>query len=373
MFHFVKTYDIAIIGAGFAGASSAWHLSKMNAGSIIILEQEELPGMHSSGLNASMVRQFEEDLMIAKCVREGAKFIQGPPDHWEKLLNQVGSLLLFKHSRLGQIKTSLEKLFEFGLAVEILSKQETQEKVPLLIGAEFDHAVWSSSDGIVDINSLLWSYLRDSQSKGVELKVKQRVVSIEKDEKGFFVIKAEGERICARTIVNASGAWASELAELAGANNIKLTPFRRHLYTAKIESSVDPAWPFVWDVEHQFYFRPEQPGLLLSSCDEDKHPPGVVSTSHHVCEILAEKLSTYCPSLSEAEIVKEWAGLRTFAKDRRFVIGEDPKLKNFYWAAGLGGCGVASSYAIGRLLADAILNSGKNIPNELKPNRLIRA
>jgi len=43
------------------------------------------------------------------------------------------------------------------------------------------------------------------------------------------------------------------------------------------------------------------------------------------------------------------------ASDGRFVIGEDPNLKNFYWVAGLGGHGVTTSFSVGDLAARLVL------------------
>lgn len=365
----MKTCEIAIIGAGFAGASTAWHLIKNGVKDIIILEQEELPGMHSSGLNASMVRQFEEDGVIARCVSEGANFIVNPPSGWDILLDKIGSLILFKHSRLEKVKKALGFVTQLGVESAVIERKNAVEKVSLLAGADFDHAVFTASDGVVDINTLLWSYLKDAKRGGCELKLKQRVSKIEKRSDGTFVIKTENDSYAALKVINASGAWVGEIGKLAGATDLKLTPTRRHLYTTEVMKSVQPRWPFVWDIDNQYYFRPESGGLLLGPCDEEVVAPGTPSTASYVREMLAEKLSKYCPSLTEVKIATEWAGLRTFAPDKRFVIGEDVKLKNFFWVAGLGGWGVTSSYCVGKLAADAVLSRCENIPNELKPER----
>ena len=52
--------DVLIVGAGFAGASTAFHLSRSFSGSILVIDQESVPGFHASGRNAAMVRQHEE-------------------------------------------------------------------------------------------------------------------------------------------------------------------------------------------------------------------------------------------------------------------------------------------------------------------------
>ncbi len=64
-----------------------------------------------------------------------------------------------------------------------------------------------------------------------------------------------------------------------------------------------------------------------------------------------------------------WCGLRTFAPDRRFVLGPDPVRPGLFWVAGLGGHGMTSGLAVGQLAADLIL--GKKTSGALNPGRLM--
>lgn len=363
--------DIIIIGAGFAGAATAWHLAGQKAGRVIILEREELPGMHASGQNASTLRQIEEDEVISRCAFKGAGFILMPPLHWGGLVKKVGSLMLFKKTTGGAAQKMLDVAGNIGLDSKVVNKKDVGSRVPLLIDADFDSALWTSTDGVIDINELLWSYLRDAKKNGTELVLKHSVTGIKKNRDGTFLVTTEKESYCARHIVNAAGAWALQIALMAGALDIKIIPYRRHLYNTVPMNDVDVNWPFVWDIDDKYYFRPESGGLLLSPCDEEEVPPGIPSTSHSVREMLAEKLARSCPRLANLTIAKEWAGLRTFSPDRRFVIGADPKLEGFYWAAALGGSGVTCSHEVGRMVTDAMLNKGSEVPKEFGPARFL--
>lgn len=359
----MKNPRVVIIGGGFAGASCAWHLTQRNIDNVIVLEREDLPGMHASGLNASMIRQFGEDATIVPLKVEGARFAFNPPRHWGEIVGHVGSLLLFKKKSLKEVEAGIKQLKDLGVDSKILDPQKASQKIPLLEGADFDYAVWTPSDGVADINTFLWMYIRDAKEHGARLELKQTVESISRKGE-VFVVKTERGVFEADILVNASGAWASEVAALAGGRQIKIQPYRRHLYNTIVMDWVDPNWPFVWDIENQYYFRPESGGLLLGPADEDPSEPCVPSTSHEVRELLAEKLSKFCPRLANVTIAKEWAGLRTFAADRRFVLGEDPTCKNFYWAVALGGFGVTTSYSVGRIVVDAIIDR-KKPPAEL--------
>ena len=85
-----------IIGAGFAGAATAYHLARRGVKDILILEQESQAGFHSSGRNAAMARQVLPEPAMAALAREGAAFMRSLPADWPTppILQQNGSLLL---------------------------------------------------------------------------------------------------------------------------------------------------------------------------------------------------------------------------------------------------------------------------------------
>jgi len=86
--------------------------------------------------------------------------------------------------------------------------------------------------------------------------------------------------------------------------------------------------------------------------------------------LLAEKLARAFPALASARVVSAWACLRTFARDERFVIGRDPELDGFVWVAALGGHGMTTSAAVGRLGAAAVLGEDSEELRQFSPARL---
>jgi glycine/D-amino acid oxidase-like deaminating enzyme len=122
---------------------------------------------------------------------------------------------------------------------------------------------------------------------------------------------------------------------------------------------VNARWPFVWDISHGWYLRPESGGLLLGPCDQEEYPPSLPDTDPRIEDLLADKLSACAPSLLDIPIAGKWAGLRTFLPDGHFAIGRDPRIRNFVWVAALGGHGVTASCAAGRLAARIILQDGE--------------
>lgn len=364
--------QIVIIGAGFAGAATAYYLTRSGVRDLVIIEQEDVAGVHSSGRNAGLVRQMVSDEGVASLVREGASFIHRLPAEWltPTEFQQNGSLLLGARATWKKLMTDAERAQRSGVPVECLTAKEVKKKIFVLGGGDFDGAVWCPTDGVVDIHSLLEGYLRLAKVRGARFLTSTRVVDIMTDEGGIRAVVTESETIETDVVVNAAGAWARDVARLAGALSLPLSSSRRHLFTTGVLPWVKQDWPFVWDCTDDLYFRPEAGGLLLSPCDEMEHPPGIPLPDPTADVLLRGKLKRY-PALENLPLKTRRAGLRTFADDRRFVIGWDPLIHGFFWVAGLGGHGVTASGSIGRLAAELIIGHEKEGIAHFSPSRFV--
>ncbi|MCB2157011.1 FAD-binding oxidoreductase [bacterium] len=360
---------VVIIGAGLAGASTAWQLSLRGVDQIAILEKEAVIGYHSSGRNAAMIRQLVEDTEIAALAREGGAFLRDLPTDWvrQPQFDHCGSYLLSSGDDLGALHRMVEAAQQAGVPVDLKDRTQVAETLSVLRDADFELAAYSPTDGVVDVAGLLGAYLKEAISGGAQLHVNCRVQHIARKVNEFIVETNQGE-FTADVIVNAAGAWAGRVGEMMGSRKLPLRPCRRHLYVTGPMDWVDPKWPFAWDVAHGLYFRPESGGLLLCPCDVVDHPPGSPNTDSGVTDLLAEKLDRHMPGLSHVTIQTFWAGLRTLTPDSRFVIGWDQDVDGLFWVAGLGGHGVTTSAAVGRFAADRLLREDAG-ENPLGPGR----
>jgi len=361
-----------VVGAGFAGAATAYHLARRGLGPVVVLEREEMPGLHSSGRNAAMVRQVVADPWIADLAREGARAIRSVRSAEKRSIFQPnGSLLLAAGSRLAALQREAALARAAGLITERWSYAEAAARVPVLEGADFEEGCFCPSDGVVDIALLLEHYLSGAREDGARISFGADVREVLTQNGRVAGIVAGGLRIATPCIVNAAGAWAPELAARAGAAPIPLRALRRHLVFTGPFSRASKRWPFVWDVAHEIYFRPESDGILLSPCDETECAPGLPETDPAAVDLLHEKLE-HIPGLNDLPVARAWAGLRIFAPDGRFVIGPDPKLPGFFWAAALGGHGVTTSDAVGSLAADLIEHPERDLGNPFSAGRFGR-
>ncbi len=329
--------DYLIVGAGLAGASTAYYLTQQCLGRngrqprIVIVEKEPTPGAHSSGRNAALIRRYVEDPAVAALAERGADVL---------------------------VRSELAEFHATGSMLVGLGDDDASEHFPTATG----RGRWCPGDGVIDVAGLLSTYL---QGQVIHYEAEVR----EWHDAGSMALKVVTSTgtFNTRLLVNAAGPWAGELGSLP------MAALNRHLFATPPIETVAPDWPFVWDLECGLYFRPESGGLLLCACDETPAPPGVYEEDPQVAIHLADLLRDRQPGLGEIRIMQSWVGQRTFAPDRRFAIGYDPRDRRIFHVAGLGGHGVTTAPAVGALAAELLLNpeSPRAKDNPFDPGRLV--
>jgi D-arginine dehydrogenase len=363
-----------IVGAGFAGGSTAFHLARRGIGRVVVVERERRAGVHSSGRNAAMVRQVVAEPAIAGLARQGARAIQALSSAPEPVeFRARGSLLLASGARLETLRREADLAREAGLPAEWWSRAQAVARVPVLSGADFEGGCFCPSDGVVDIAALLQHYLRGAEESGAQVVLGEEAVELVVEGGKVAGIRTGDVVVRAPAVVDAAGAWAGRLGAEAGGLRIPMRALRRHLVFTGRFPRASPDWPFVWDVAHEVYFRPESDGLLLSPCDESECAPGIPEVDPAAIELLSEKVRRHLPGLGDLPVARSWAGLRSFAPDGRFVIGPDPALPGLFWAAGLGGHGVTSSAGVGALAAELVERPERDAGNPFSPARFASA
>ncbi|MBW2048261.1 MAG: FAD-binding oxidoreductase [Deltaproteobacteria bacterium] len=371
-------FEVIVIGCGIAGASLAYFLTARGMRDILILEKEDQPGFHATGRSAAALVELDFDPSTLHLKLLGGRFLRNPPQGFSDnpILEKSGILITFKGPLWDQVRGMVPGLERSGVAVNLLSREETLSRVPVLVPDNFDGALLLPEDGHIDVNELLWSYLRQARRLGARLQCGEEVLSVRTHEGRCCGVKTGTGQYRSRWVVNAAGAWAGRIGALACPvpGRIELTPFRRTIITFPAPERLNVGkWPHVGDLSNHLYFSPESSGLFASPMDEDPMEPCDARPDQMVVAQTVERLRRVSPRLVPRAISHRWAGLRTFAPDRIMVVGEDPVLKGFFWLAGQGGAGIETSPAVGRIASDLILDGTTDLidPRVLSPARFM--
>jgi D-arginine dehydrogenase len=217
----------------------------------------------------------------------------------------------------------------------------------------------------IDVHALHQGYLTGFRRAGGQLVCGARVSAVDRDGDGWRV-ETGGETYSCGVVVNAAGAWADEIAALAGVSKVGLTPKRRTALTFDPPAGAAIAdWPCVLDADEAFYFKPEAGRILGSPADETPSPPCDAQAEPLDIAIAVDRIET-ASTLKVARIAAKWAGLRTFAPDKAPVVGMEPAAPGFFWLAGQGGYGIMTSPALSEVAAELILDDGALSPSTVK-------
>ncbi|WP_375689258.1 NAD(P)/FAD-dependent oxidoreductase [Pseudooceanicola sp. LIPI14-2-Ac024] len=344
-------HDFLIIGGGVAGVSVAARLAPL--GSLLLLEGEEALAYHASGRSAAM---FLESYGNATVRALNSASVDHHTHADGGVLSPKPMLLI---GRRGEETAFAEEMTSFGMTE--LSVAEARGLVPILHPEVVTRAALRDDTSDLDTDLLIQNFARAARTAGAEVRTRARVTAIARDG-GVWRVTAGGEEITARVLVNAAGAWADEVAAMAGVAPIGIVPHRRSMARIPAPGGHDTRdWPFIDAVGERWYAKPDAGKLIVSPSEEDATEPHDAWADDMV---LAEGLARYEEMVTEpvTRVEHSWAGLRSFAPDRALVIGRDPKAPEFIWLAGQGGYGFQTAPAASQLAADLIAGRAPALP-----------
>jgi sarcosine oxidase subunit beta len=168
--------------------------------------------------------------------------------------------------------------------------------------------------------------------------------------------------VSAPTVVNAAGAWAAQVARLAGAA-LPVEPLRRQLVPTEPFDNLPKRFPMVIDMSTGFHFRREGKGILLAWNDPTETPGFKTEFDSSFIEKILTHAASRVPCLVDAEVNprRAWAGLYEMTPDHHAIIGPAPDVAGLYFVNGFSGHGVMHSPASGRITADLILRGHSDL------------
>jgi len=357
-------FDAAIVGAGIAGAAFAYTLAPHAR--VLLLEREAQPGMHSTGRSAAMFMESYGPPQVRALTRASRAFYDKPPAGFADvpILHERGALYVGRADQQGALDALMRELSATGRGVVRVSAHECLQRVPVLRKSGLLGGVFEADAMDIDVNALHQGYLRGFKHQGGTLWCEAEVTQGTSAAGQWSVELADGRHVRCRTLVNAAGAWADDVAARCGALPLTIQPKRRSAFTFPAPAGVDVhAWPTVADVEERWYFKPDAGQLLGSPANADPVPahdvvPEEIDIATGIAAIqAATTLTIRRPSRS-------WAGLRSFAPDGELVIGWDPLRTGLFWLAGQGGYGIQSAAGAAQLAAALWL--GVQLPEGLR-------
>lgn len=350
-------WDVIVVGAGMAGASVGWQLAQAGR-QVLVLERESQPGYHTTGRSAALFEEHYGPLQVQALTRASRAFYEQPPAGFTDypILHPRGVMYVGTAAQKALIDAAYAEAVKHSPDAQRLDGDALRALVPVLNDSIVDGFV---DDGArdIDVHALHQGFLRGMRQAGGQLWCNAEVSALALDgaRRTWTVTLADGRTAQARTLVNAAGAWADHIGELAGARAMGLVPARRSAFTFPVPEGLDAThWPAVISADERFYFKPDAGQLLGSPANAD-------ATYPHDVQPEEEDIATGIWNIEQSTTLSirrpshTWAGLRSFVADGEMVIGWDSHVPEFFWVAAQGGYGIQSAAGYSLLARNLLL------------------
>ncbi len=345
-----------------AGASVAFELAAERR--VLVLEAEEQPGYHATGRSAAayIPTYGFENPALRYLTLASRTALESPPAkfHGEGFLKRRGLLSLAHEERLDELRALHRAQDEAFPGIEWVDREFLRAAIPLLREPYLGGAIYERDVFDIDVHGLHEAYLKGLKHRGGACATSAPVRAMTRTG-GLWRIEAGSDSFTAPLVVNAGGAWADQLATLAGVPPAGIRPLRRTAIL--LETPVETEnWPLAMEIGSGFYFKPDA-GLLLVSPADETESPACDAAPEEIDIAYAAHYAEEALELQVRQVRHSWAGLRSFAPDRTPVIGFDQSVEGFFWMAGQGGHGIQIAPAAAELAAALI--TGRDLPHAL--------
>lgn len=395
--------EVVVVGAGVVGLSVAYHLARLGADDVVVLEREATAGTGSTGRSAGGIRiQFSSEVNVRLSAwslefLKNFKALTGV----DPGLRQYGYLILTRDpATLAAFEVNVAMQRSLGMRVRLVTPAEARAIVPQLRVDDLAGGTFGPDDGYADPHSVVQGLASKIREMGVRLFTETAVVGLELAGGQVRAVRVQqgggrpvpgpaaaagpsaapeavtpaGEdprahRVETRCVVNAAGPWAGELAAASGID-LPVRPYRRMVFVTEPIGEFAADLPMVIDFDTGFYARREGDRLIFGMADEREGPSFRTDVDWSFLPVVLEKGVHRLPALAEARVARGWAGLYEVSPDHNAIVGEAPGVKGLFFANGFSGHGFQQAPAVGRVLAEMILGLPPTIDvSALSPQR----
>lgn len=359
--------DIVIIGGGIAGASVAYHLTKLGRKDVVLLEQNKLGGgttWHAAGMVGRLrtTNTMTRINMASAELYAGLEKETGHSVGWK----QVGSVIVGKSKdRMIQLERTCAMAELMGVEAHIVSADEAQQRWALMRKDDLLGAAWLPHDGKVIPKEVPVALAKAAETRGAKVVEGVRVLKLEHSQGRVTGVLTNRGRIRSRFVVLTGGMWSRELGMRCGVN-LPLYPVEHHyIVTDPIEGAFDEL-PLGRDPDLCIYFRGEGNGIMLGAFQKFTKPWLVEKIPDDFSfKLLEPDWEKYedplaagrwrIPALEKCGFEKFVNGPESFTPDNNWLMGETPELRNLFVMTGFNSIGIASSGGAGKYLAEWII------------------
>ncbi len=333
--------EVVVVGGGIIGLAVAWRASQRGM-AVTVLERDAI-GRGASHVAAGMlapVAEVEFGDAGRRLLELGLRSAERWPSFAAELedaggtqlgLMRTGTLLVARdEDEARELERQLAFRGSLGLRVTRLRPSEAREREPAL-APTVRLALEAPDDHSVEPRLVLAALRRACASAGVRLREHSPVARIELDAGRLSgVTLADGERVPARQLVIAAGAWSDRIEGLPAGARVPVRPVKGQILRLR-----DPAGPGLLRTVVRFqggYLVPRADGRYVLGATVEERGFASRPTVGGVYELMRDA-GELVPGISELEIEELSVGFRPGTPDNAPAVGPGA-LPGLTWATG---------------------------------------
>ncbi|HLJ59989.1 MAG TPA: FAD-dependent oxidoreductase [bacterium] len=362
----VDTADVLIIGGGIIGLSIAYHLARAGGSGgracrIVVFERASQVGTGSTAKATGGIRhQFSTEVNVRLTQLSLPAFSRFEEEMGEPVdLVQHGYLFLTAQERVAEtMRRGVALQQRLGVPSRWLSPDDVRAVFPAVRTDDLVGGTFCPLDGSANPYGAVQGYLRRCRDLGVRVRPDEEVTAIDVRAGRVAGVRTARGACAGPVVVNAAGPRARDVAAMVGVD-LPVAPYRRQVFVMTPLPELGSGRPLTVDLDTGWYLHQDRAGALYTGgTDKDSRPGFDEVVDWDGFDTVAQAALARVPAMVGARVVRGYAGIRSLTPDHHAILGLVPAPEGFYLANGFSGHGFMHAPAVGRLLAEIILDGG---------------
>jgi sarcosine oxidase subunit beta len=369
-----STAEAVIIGAGIMGCAIAHALAERGLTDVVVLERDQIGRGATADAAGGVRQQFSTETNI-RLAQESVRVWETFPERFgqEIGLRQQGYLFLLTD-------LAEELVFRANVALQqrlgVPSGWVTPEEIavinPYVVRDDVIGGTFCPEDGWCDTYGATIGFARAARALGVQIEEETPVTGVLVEGDRVRGVRTARGDVSAPLVVIAAGPQTRGVGAMAGVE-LPVDPYRRMSFITEPFAALPQSLPMTIEFANGLYFHPESRGFLFGMANRNEPSSFDKTVDEDWMATTVEALVARAPAFADASILRGWAGFYEVTPDDNPLLGWTGGPAGLAVAAGFSGHGFMQGPAIGRCMAELLLDgsaSGIDI-TPFRPSRFV--